>query len=470
MEFTIMPKHENLSHFIKQAGTLIVVVFFVLPLFAQTYTRNDSVQIYKWLNKADGEAVTGSLDTAMKYANLALQLSKEKKMLRGEGFAKLKIADILSEQESQADLTVFFAEGLKIGVQLKDSFLLALACYQQGEYLMHKDQLEEAENLFNRSLSLKFGKEQSNHTALLYNDMGYLSGLRDETEKQVDWYLKAIRIYEKTDDEYGLASTTSSLATVYAKLGNTFKAFEYTRNAIVLREKIHDVPRLARSYENLSRIYWAVSLDSASKYQQVAMKYAEKSGVKSLMIRSYDNLSVLMNNQKNKPEALAYIKKSIALCRELNDKAGLADKCRWAALLCADMKDTVAMEAYYSESYDLSVQLKNKTLLRDFYGTKAAYYNRVNDFKNAYDNLKKYYTYRDSLVRDETATNIAELQTKYETEKKDNEISRLNTDQKIKQLEIEKQKAIISGNRLEAKQKENEIKLLSQQHCRLDVL
>jgi len=30
------------------------------------------------LNKADDETVTGSLDTAMKYAKLALQSSKEK--------------------------------------------------------------------------------------------------------------------------------------------------------------------------------------------------------------------------------------------------------------------------------------------------------------------------------------------------------------------------------------------------------
>src|SRR5688572_31838713 len=39
----------------------------------------------------------------------------------------------------------------------------------------------------------------------------------------------------------------------------------------------------------------------------------------------------------------------------------------------------------------------------------------------------------------------------------------LNTEQRIRQLEIEKQKAIISGNKLVAKQKEDEIQLLSQQ-------
>ena len=439
------------------------MVIFSFPVFSQSYYPKDSILIYKWLNQSEEEAITGSLDTALKFARIALQVSKEKKMPRGEGFAKLKIADILLQQESPVDVNEFISEALNIATQLKDSFMMALACYQQGEYLMYKDQLEEAEKLFYRALSLKFEKEQSNHTALVYNDIGYLYGLKDELEKQVEWYLKAIRLYEKTEDVNGLASTTSSLAAAYAKLGNTSKAFEYTKEAIAIREKTNDIQGLANSYENLSRLYWAVSLDSASKYQQVAMKYAEKSGVKSIMIRSYDNLSVLMDKQRNKQEALAYIKKSIALCREMNDKAGLAAKCRWAALLCADLKDTIAMEEYYRESFDLSVQLNNKTLLRDLYGTKAGYYGRVNDYKNAYDNLKKYYLYKDSIISNETAINIAELETKYETEKKDNEIARLNTGQKIKQLEIEKQKAIISGNKLEAMQKENDIELLSRQ-------
>ena len=454
-------KTKQLAIFYQRICTVVITWLFTTALSAQHYTREDSVEIYKWLSMADEEAVKGSLDTAMKYSMFALRLSKEKKMLRGQGFAKLKMADILLQKEKEVNIDEFFGEGLRIGTQLKDSFLMALACYQQGQYLMFDDQLDEAERLYRRSLALKFGTEQSSYTALVYNDMGYLYGQKGELEKQVDWLLKALRIYEKENDVAGSAATITNLATVYANLGNKPKALEYIKASIVIREKNRDIRGLATSYESLSRWYWAVSFDSASKYQQAAMKYAEKSGVKSLMIRSYDNLSVLMDGQKKKAEALAYIKKSIEICRDINDKAGLAGKCRWAALLCGDLKDTMAAETYFRESYDLSLQLNNKAILRDLYGTKASYYSKISNFKNAYDNLKKYYAYRDSIIRDETTTNIAELQTKYETEKKDNEISRLNAGQRIKELQIEKQRALITGNISEAQKKENEIELLS---------
>ncbi len=437
--------------------------------FSQSYTRSDSIQIYKWLEEADEEAMSGSLDTALSYAKLSLAYSKQKKMQRGQGFATLKIADILFQKELDTDLPAYYTGAFKIGTQLKDSFLLALACHQQGEFLMYDNQLDAANQLFQRSLLLKFNKEQSSYTALVYNNLGYLHGLKDETEQQAEWYLKSIRLYEKNNDLYGLATATSNLAGVYHKLGDQAKAIAYTRQVIAMREKTGNSQGLANSYENLSRMYQANSLDSAAKYQQVAMKYAEKTGLQSYIIRSYDNLSVLMDKQRNKPEALLYIQKSIALSRKVNDKAAIADKCRWAALLCGDLKDTAGMNAYFLESYMIAAQLNNKSLLRDYYGTKASYHRKVNEFEQAYENLRKYYTYRDSIVNKETAINIAGLQTKYETEKKDFEINRLNTAQKIKQLEIEKQKAIIAGNELEALQKGNDIQLLAQQQELRDI-
>jgi signal transduction histidine kinase len=441
---------------------LILLMVFSCQAVCQTYTKEDSTKIYSLLSMADNESISGSLDDALRFADEAWMLSRKKRMMRGEGFSSLKVADVMLHKDSTGNITHFFNEAIRIGTQLKDSFMLALANYQLGQYAMRNDRLNDATGYFNKSLSLRFEKAQNSYTAFVYNDIGYVHGLIDEFEKEAYWYLKALRIHEKLEYLEGVATATHNLGSVYAKLGNADKAFEYTREAIAMREKLGDVKGLATCYESLSRLFWNVSLDSASKYQQVAMGYAEKTGLTRLMIKSYDNLSVLMDRRRNKPEALMYIRKSIKLCEEMDDKVGLANKYRWAALLSGDIKDTASAEEYFDKSYSIARQLNNKALLRDYHGTRASYYRRANDFLNAFESQKLYYTYRDSLVSEETETNIIELQTKYETEKKDNEISRLNTEQRIRQLEIEKQRATIAGNKLEALQKENEILLLSQ--------
>jgi two-component system, NarL family, sensor histidine kinase UhpB len=436
---------------------------------AQSYTVKDSTEIYKWLDLADNQSHAGAYDDAMKSAEAALELSRRKKMQRGEGFAKLKMADVMAQQSVSKTVYDLTHEAMQIGADLKDSLIIALGWMQMGQYNRDSEKYEESEAAFKKALAIKFEKDQSFYTALLYNEMGYMFGEMEESEKQVDCYLKAVRVYEKIDNEEGLAQTLNNIGTVYGTLGDKEKALDYVRRSVVIREKNKDYMGLSYSYGNMSRITRSISIDTAIKYQALATQAAEKTGVKKMIMGGYDNMSVLMDLQRKKPEALEYIQKSIALSRELGDKSAIADKLRWAALLAGDIKDTVLMKSYFQESLTIASELKSKRLLRDFYATRSGAYRKVEDYRNAYEDLRKYYSYKDSIAIEATQVSIAELQTKYDTEKKDNEIARLNTSQRIKQLEIDKQKAQLEGNRLQAKQKEDEIRLLSQQQELRDI-
>ena len=428
------------------------------------YSYSDSVKIFSWLNKADELTEISIFDSAKHYANLALNISKEKKMLRGQAYAHLKIADIAYRRTGPESLFYHDSIALRIATQLKDSFLIALANYQLGQYYLEEEKYAEAHQFFNKSLNLKFNKEQSSYTAVIYNDIGYAYGAEGQLDKQAEWYLKAVRVYEKNKDAGGLAQTISNLSTLYNQLGKNKEALLYAREAMAIRERVGDINGLSISCNNISQLYLAVdSLDEAIKYQQLGLKYAEKSGVKLRMSNSYISMSLLLNKQKRNNEALEYEKKSIAILQELNEQSTLSRRYIAVAILSKATGDSAAAVGYFQKAYELSTQLNNKENLRDVFLHKAIFYKDKKDFYNAYENYKKYILYRDSLISDKTRADIAEIETRYETEKKDNEIARLNTEQKIRQLEIEKQKAVISGNLLLAKQKENEIRLLSQE-------
>ena len=440
----------------------ITLLLFTLRSQSQVaYTRDDSVKIYNLLSHVDELMLSGSMDSAFAGADHALRLSKQKRMLRGEGFALLKKADILVQQDDETKPDPMYADAFRIATQLKDSFMLALTYFQQAQYIMFDGRYDEAEKIYEKALSTYFEKAQSSYTGLVYNDLGYLYGGKGQMEKQVYWYLKARRVQEKTGDQEGYATTTNNLGTVYFSLGNMEEALKYFRESSVFREKLNDIKGMAYTYGNMARIFMNISYDSASKYQLLATKYSELSGNKRAIIQSYDNTSILLNKQKKNTEALEYVKKAIALCRELNDEPSIANRYMWSAVLSSSLQDYEAADNYYNMALELSLKHNNKSNLRDIYASRANYYKNRNDFKSAYENLKLYYTYRDSIITKEKETSIADLQLKYQTEKKDNEIARLNADQKIKRLELEKQQAIIAGNMQEAKRKQNEIDLLT---------
>lgn len=445
---------------------LFAAVFsYSIALHSQSlYSQADSAKIFSWLNKADALTEISLFDSAKHYTNLALNMSREKKMLRGQAYAHLKIADIAYRKAETDSLIYHDSIALKIAAQLKDSFLVALANYQLGQYYLEDEKYDEAHKFFTKALLIKFSKDQSSYTAVVYNDIGYTYGAQGHLDKQLDWYLKAIRVYEKNKDPGGLAQTVSNLSTVYNQLGKHKEALLYAREAMAIREKIGDINGLSISCNNISQMYLRTdSLEQAIKYQQLGLKYAEKSGVKSRMSNSYISMALLLNKQKKNKEALEYEKKAIAILEELNDLNMLSRRYIAAAILSKTTSDSITVLNYFQKAYELSARLNSKENLRDVFLHKAIFFKDNKDFYNAYENYKKYILYRDSLISAKTRSDIAEIETRYETEKKDNEIARLNTEQKIRQLEIEKQKAIISGNILLAKQKESEIKLLFQE-------
>jgi len=443
---------------------IIALLLFPIVLAAQSpYSYRDSMKVFSLLEKADQQITGSQLNEARQSANEALEFSRQKKFLRGEANAHTTLADIYYRQSESVKMGYHDSASLKIGLLLKDSLLIALSYYQLGQMLLDDNKITEAQQLFNKALQLKFEKDQSSYTAVVYNDMGFSYGVRGEHEKQIEWLLKAMRLYDKIDDPAGMSQTLSNLSTAYWVLGKRKEAIDYAKRAIVIREKLGDADALSLSYNNLSQLYLlSDSLEAAIRYLQPAIKYAEASGLKSRLAQTYISMGLIMNRQ-GKPGGIEYEKKAIEIYKETGNNHMLAT--RYVALAIYyfnNVKDSTEAALYFQKSYDIARAINDKPLLRDIYLYKAIFYKEQKDFYNAYENIKMHFRYRDTITSEETQTKIAELQTQYDTEKKDFEITRLSADQQIKQLELEKQQAVIAGNKEEAKRKQNEIDLLIQ--------
>jgi len=335
--------------------------------------------------------------------------------------------------------------GLQIGLRLKDSFVIALAYYGLGKLSQETNKKEDAEKYFQQALTLRFEKEQSSYTAAVYNDIGYLYGLKGELDRQREWYLRSMRLYDKVNDSSGMAETLSNLSGSSLELGNKQEAIMYARQALAIREQGQDMDVLALSCNNLSQIYLQTdSMDQAIHYQKEGMRYAEVSGSKRLLAQSYTSMSLLLNRQGKNKEALEYEKKAIALCRVTGDSAMLARRCIAAGIISGTLKDAAGAVKYFDEAEIVAKAIGDKYNLRDLYLYRTIFYKERKDFYNAYENIKKYNVYKDSILNEETTRNIAEMQTKYETEKKDKAIGELQASGKIHELEIGKQKATIT--------------------------
>lgn len=339
--------------------------------------------------------------------------------------------------------------------------LKAKALFQEGKYYLEMGNYKEAINTYKNALLLFYEKVHDVNTALIYNDLGYTEGQLGHNEEQINWYLKSIRIYELLNDDAGLAQVYSNIASAYFEDKNNVLAFTYAEQALSIRKKLGDTTTLSISYCNIANMYATINdLEHANNYLDSGMNYAAKSGDKVRLAQAYITKSLLLNRQKNNKEAFEYEKKAITIYEELGDLSMVASRSIAAAYYSNAFHDSIGAITYFNKAEKIAGSLNNKPLLRNVFAYLASFYKEHKNYLLAYDFQQKYYLYRDSIMNGETATKIAALQGAFDVEKKDFEINKLQVDQKIKSLEIEKQKNIIMGNLAEAQQKQIEIDLL----------
>jgi two-component system, NarL family, sensor histidine kinase UhpB len=425
--------------------------------------HTDSLQLFSMINKADYFFEKEQFDSAIATASLAAEMAITKKNYHAQSWALVKMAEVLIEQKQLEKAGEVATQINKIATKLNDSLLVGISLMQMGQVKMYDEYPDEAILLFDKSITSGLGKYSNKYLALAFSDLGYAWSMKNEYERQAQFTHKAISIYEQLGDDAGIAMGLGNLSAVYYQIGQKEKAIEYGKQSLKYREKTGDMARLSITCCNLSQYYLGINIDEATKYQELCLKYARQSGSDARMIHSYITSSLIANGKKNNKEAFEYELKVIDLLEKSKSNQRQLARRYIAAAIYNDMLkyDSLVTIEYYNKSIRMSQELGNKDNLKDAYLYLSNYHNSKKNYSEAYINYKKHILYRDSVISMEKEEKIAELEQRYETNKKDAEIERLNNEQRIKQLEIEKQKALVAGNVALALQKQNEIDLLS---------
>jgi two-component system, NarL family, sensor kinase len=136
-------------------------------------------------------------------------------------------------------------------------------------------------------------------------------------------------------------------------------------------------------------------------------------------------------NKLKKPEvALSYVEKALSFYRKSNNPDGIT------GTLYTIGKTYYRLHAYdksigcFKEAEDISLKNNLTGGIQYLYEAMAQTYSSARDYHNAYECYIKYMTIRDSVFTAEKSKQLFELETRYQTEKKEKEIIRLNSEKR----------------------------------------
>ncbi len=254
--------------------------------------------------------------------------------------------------------------------------------------------------------------------------------------------MKGLRIAEHNKNDQGIGKIHYKLAVVYQYKGEKEKQYKALLTGKSYLNKTQNLLDIANVNSALALYHLGSSyLDSAVYYTMECLSYFEPQGFTQEVGTSYGTLGNVEFERKNYDLAITYFRKALEkFNKESQDYAGYLFNIGFAY---NKLGNTASALDYLERSLAIRKKLNIPVDLRESYQGLAETYQRSGDYKKAFENLTLFQAYNDSVFNETKNKQLAELETLYETEKKDKAIADLEQEKELQNLRAEKQQAQI---------------------------
>jgi len=311
--------------------------------------------------------------------------------------------------------------------------------------------------------------------AVCYNNLGIINHNRNDYSKGLEYYRKSLSLNRELGRRQGEAVSLFCIGTVFENMAQYDSALHYYFNGQQISEAINDSRLIAYAKVSLANVYYYMQdYLKAYDYNIEASELYARAGNKLGLIKVFSSLGKIAELQDSLNQAVWYYKKSLEVSKEImsyNDvsyslfslaqvfeKRGMIDSA--ASNYQQAYTNYISNENYENAAYSLIAlagienQKKNygkgemmlneasvlaekigaPNLLQDVYFEQAVTFSQKKDFQKGFEFLMKYTDLKDSVMSLEKQNQILELQTRYETEKREKENKILKQEQRILQI------------------------------------
>ena len=291
---------------------------------------------------------------------------------------------------------------------------------------------------YKESLEISVKQKDEIPYAYALQRIGKVYSLTGDYDNALDYLLKSLKIFEKTDNKIGISKVLNGLGITYSEFNNYDKALEYYLKSYKINKKIDDKERITISLNNIGTIYERLdNYDKALEYYQKAFLLMEDINNPIAISSAIHNIGYIYFQMQEYDTALYYFNKSLQIREKCNSKRGIAFSTYNIANLYLKKNDLANAEKYLERSFKISKEIDAKRLIQNNYFL----YIIISALKTEYNNLQKYndlyFKITETIYNERSSRLIADMQTKYETEKKEQHIEMLNIENKLKKTQLQ---------------------------------
>jgi signal transduction histidine kinase/Tfp pilus assembly protein PilF/DNA-binding NarL/FixJ family response regulator len=321
----------------------------------------------------------------------------------------------------------------------KNPFRQGQSYMLEGSLYHRQNKYDSAEVLYNRALQEFYSFHYFKGISSCLNNLGILYEERGNFETAGQFLFRHLRLADSLGDKQEQSTAYVNIGLLFQRQEQYDEALKYYTKGMELKRAIHDKRGQALLYNNMGIVYYY--LDDYDKvldnFKRSLAIFRELNDLRGQALPFFNIGEIYFEAKEDYEKALYYYKKSLDIEQELGDISGQATSLSKIGACYMSMK-----------KYDLAISMQLEALKR-LQRTNAPVqvstvlmdlsnsYEKAGDIKNAFKRYKEYRSIRDSLMNERNTKQIAKIKESYESDKKDQEIAKLNNERTIQKLELE---------------------------------
>ncbi|WP_309939882.1 tetratricopeptide repeat protein [Aureibacter tunicatorum] len=334
----------------------------------------------------------------------------------------LLIIHIIIFQVSQAQNSSIKDYEQKLAVEKNDSVQMHLLARLAFAY-WDSDHYKSRE-LAEKSLKINEKYNEKHIVSINLNTIGISYWTQGEYDKALEYFLKTVEMCEEDSHYIGMGSAYINIGIIYKAYGQYHKAIKYQEKAIAAHEKIENFDGIiaARSNIGLNYVYlkeYEKALEELKIAEELLIQSNNENNTVAIYIyeyrgQAYDELG-------DYDKALTNYNKALELSKKLNGVKSMTSNMIHVADVYIKKKQYAKVEGILNEAIEKAEKMNFNSIVQDAYLKKSEFFEKINDKEAALNAYKSYSALKDSIFNTEKSKQIAEMQVKYEADKKEKE-------------------------------------------------
>jgi|GEM_PF-822899 len=412
---------------------LIIIYIFLSATLVFSQTGYDTLVVHlrnaegeervNILNNLAEETISSDPANALKFSIEAMHLSRKVNYDEGEASALANMGAYYYRTNRYDSSLFYYQKACEYFRENAIYHKIADINYNIGKVYDSISDFENAKKHYSETYSTGIKLSSDKYTGLGLLGIGAIERLEGFFESSFQKHLAAYEHLQKSDSEIAVAEALKYLGMHFRDAGELTEALHYYRRSLLVHQKLDNWRGEATALGFIGIVYKESAMfDSALYYHEKALKIREENNDLDGVGISLANIAQVYASTGNPGTAEAYLENSIQIRKQTGNVYGLVLNEIEMAKISLSLGNMKEAEEYLDDAYKIASKNNFRILLRDIYHLYTQLYKEKREFEKALDYHSRYDAYNDSLSMDELSQKINSLKTKFETDKKIEEL------------------------------------------------